>query len=160
EPLTFSANTTAIKAPHFVMYVQQYLENKYGDDFLKQKGLKVYTTLDYDLQTHVEQSIKDAEKTNLSYKANNTAAVVIDPTTGEILALVGSKDYFAKSYPAGCDQKASGSCLFDPQYDVATQGQRQPGSSFKPFVYATAFKEGYTPNTLLWDIKTEFNPNC
>ena len=160
EIITFSDNITPIKAPHFVMYVQQYLEDKYGVDFLQQKGLKVYTTLDWDLQSYAQQAIKDADKTNLKFKANNTALVVIDPKTGEILSLVGSKDYFAKSYPAGCDQKASGSCLFDPQYDVATTGQRQPGSSFKPFVYATAFKKGYTPNTILWDVKTEFNTNC
>ena len=84
--------------------------------------------------------------------------LLLDPKTGEILALIGSKDYFAKSYPAGCDDKAQDSCLFDPKYDVATMGQRQPGSSFKPFAYATAFKKGYTPNTVLWDVKTEFNP--
>ncbi|MFI5205530.1 MAG: transglycosylase domain-containing protein, partial [Candidatus Paceibacterales bacterium] len=160
ETVDFADNLTNIKAPHFVMYVQQYLEDKYGDDFLKQKGLKVYTTLDWDLQTATEQAIADAEKTNLAYKANNSAAVVIDPKTGEILSLVGSKDYFGKSYPTGCDQTTNGSCLFDPQFDVATMGQRQPGSSFKPFVYATAFKKGYTPNTILWDVKTEFNTNC
>ncbi len=160
EPLDFSQDITPIKAPHFVMYVKQYLEDKYGEDFLQQKGLKVTTTIDWDLQSYAEQAIKDAEKTNLSFKANNTALVIIDPTTGQILALVGSKDYFGKSYPTGCDQKASGSCLFDPKYDVATIGLRQPGSAFKPFVYATAFKKGYTPNTILWDAKTEFNPYC
>lgn len=160
ETLQFSPNQTPIKAPDFVMYVQQYLENKYGDDYLKEKGLKVYTTLDWNLQQEAEQAITAANATDLKYHANNAAAVVIDPTTGEILALVGSKDYFGTSYPAGCDDKGSNACLFDPEFDVATQGQRQPGSSFKPFVYATAFKEGYTPNTILWDVKTEFNPNC
>lgn len=160
EVLNFSDTTANIKAPHFVMYVKQYLEDKYGVDFLQQKGLKVYTTLDWDLQDYAEQVIKDADKTNSSFNANNAAMVVIDPKTGEILSLIGSKDYFAKSYPAGCDKKASGSCLFDPNYDVAAIGQRQPGSAFKPFVYATAFNKGYTPNTVLWDIKTEFNPAC
>ncbi|MBX4200677.1 penicillin-binding protein [Candidatus Parcubacteria bacterium] len=160
EVLKFSDRITPIKAPHFVMYIQQYLENKYGSDFLKEKGLKVYTTLDWDLQQHAEKVIQDADKSIKAYKANNAAAAVIDPKTGEILTLVGSKDYFAKSYPEGCDQKANGSCLFDPQFDVAIMGQRQPGSSFKPFVYATAFKQGYTPNTILWDVKTEFNTYC
>ncbi len=160
EELVFSGNTARIKAPFFVMYVQQYLENKYGNDFLKTHGLKVYTSLDWQLQDYVEQTIKDADKTNLSFSANNTASVVIDPHTGEILSLVGSKDYFGKSYPAGCDQKGPGKCLFDPNFDVATMGLRQPGSSFKPFVYAAAFKKGYTPNTILWDVKTEFNTNC
>ncbi len=158
--LNFSTIDTQIKAPHFVMYVQQYLENKYGDEYLKQKGLKVYTTIDWELQEYAQKVIKDADAPNMESKANNAALVVIDPKTGEILTLIGSKDYFAKSYPAGCDQNGSGKCLFDPQYDVATIGQRQPGSAFKPFVYATAFKKGYTSNTILWDVKTEFNTSC
>src|SRR3989344_1261739 len=160
EEIKFSETPLSIKAPHFVMYVQQYLEEKYGDTFLKEKGLKVYTSLDWDLQEYAEKVVKEADKTNIAFDANNTAVVVIDPDTGEILSLIGSKDYFGKSYPKGCDLKTSGSCVFDPKYDVATMGQRQPGSSFKPFVYATAFKKGYTPNTILWDVKTEFNANC
>jgi len=160
EVIVFSDNSASLKAPHFVIYVKQYLEEKYGEDFLKEKGLKVYTTLDWDLQNYAEQVVKEADKTNVQFDANNTSLVVIDPKNGEILSLIGSKDYFAKSYPEGCDGKASGSCLFDPKFNVATMGYRQPGSSFKPFVYATAFKEGYTPDTILWDTKTEFNPNC
>jgi len=160
EKINFSESTTSIKAPDFVMYVKKYLDNKYGEDYLKEKGLRIYTTLDWDIQQYAEQVIKDADKTNISKNANNAAMVVINPKTGEILALIGSKDYFAPPYPAGCDEKASGSCLFDPKYDVATMGQRQPGSSFKPFVYATALEKGYTPDTVLWDVKTEFNPNC
>ena len=160
ESLNFSDSLTPIKAPHFVMYIKQYLENKYGQDFLQQKGLKVYTTLDWELQNYTEEVVKEADKTNVKFDANNTAIVVIDPKTGEILSLIGSKDYFEDSYPKGCDEKASGSCLFDPKFDVATLGLRQPGSSFKPFVYATALKKGYTPDTILWDVKTEFNLNC
>lgn len=160
EKIAFSENTESIKAPDFVMYVKKYLDDKYGEDYLKEKGLRVYTTLNWDIQQYAEQVIKDSDATNLSKGANNAAMVVLDPKTGEILALIGSKDYFADPYPAGCDELAPGSCLFDPKYDVATMGQRQPGSSFKPFVYATAFKKGYTPDTILWDAKTEFNPNC
>ncbi len=160
EQINFSDNITPIKAPHFVMYIKQYLEEKYGQDELKEKGLKVYTTLDWDLQEYAEGVIREADKTNVQFNANNTAMVVIDPKTGEILSLIGSKDYFEKSYPKGCDTKASGSCLFDPKYDVATIGKRQPGSSFKPFVYATAFEKGYTPSTILWDVNTEFNASC
>ena len=160
EKIVFSANTIPIKAPDFVMYVKKYLDNKYGEDYLKEKGLRVYTSLNWDIQQYAEQVIKDADPVNMSKNANNAAMVVLDPKTGEILALVGSKDYFAPSYPAGCDEKTAGSCLFDPQYDVATMGQRQPGSSFKPFAYATAFEKGYTPDTILWDVKTEFNPEC
>ena len=160
EKLVFSENTESIKAPDFVMYVKKYLDDKYGEDYLKEKGLRVYTSLDWDTQQFAEQTIKDADATNKSKGANNAAMVVLNPKTGEILALVGSKDYFADPYPAGCDEKATPSCLFDPKYDVATMGQRQPGSSFKPFAYATAFGKGYTPNTILWDATTEFNPRC
>ena len=160
EKLEFSKSKTTIKAPDFVLYVKKYLDEKYGDDYLKEKGLRVYTTLDWDIQQYVEQVVKDADETNRSKNANNTAMVVINPKMGEILAIIGSKDYFADPYPEGCEEKASGNCLFDPKYDVATIGQRQPGSSFKPIAYATALKKGVTPNTVLWDVKTEFNPNC
>ena len=160
EKINFAAQTDSIKAPDFVMYVKKYLDDKYGEDYLKEKGLRVYTSLDYDLQQYAEQTIKNEDQALKNKGANNAATVVLDPKTGEILALVGSKDYFANPYPAGCDDKGPGSCLFDPKYDVATMGQRQPGSSFKPFVYATAFEKGYTPDTKLWDVTTEFNPNC
>lgn len=160
EKLVFAEQTISIKAPDFVLYVKKYLDDKYGSDYLKEKGLRVYTSLDYDLQKYAEQVIKDSDKTNRAKNSNNSALVVIDPKTGEILALIGSKDYFADPYPEGCDDLGPGNCLFDPKYDVATMGQRQPGSSFKPFVYATALKKGYTPNTVVWDVKTEFNPNC
>jgi len=160
EKIIFSENTESIKAPDFVMYVKKYLDDKYGEDYLKEKGLRVYTTLNWDIQQYAEQVIKNADQTNINKGANNAAMVVLDPRTGEILALIGSKDYFAKPYPTGCDEKTPESCLFDPKYDVATMGQRQPGSSFKPLAYATAFKKGYTANTILWDVKTEFNPKC
>ena len=154
EKLTFTKNTESIKAPDLVMYVRKYLDNKYGEDYLKEKGLRVYTTLNWEIQEYAEQVVKDADEYNKSKGANNTAMVVLNPKTGEILALLGSKDYFADPYPE------TGSVLFDPKYDVATIGHRQPGSAFKPFVYATAFEKGYTPNTILWDVKTEFNPSC
>lgn len=160
EKIIFSNSLASIKAPHFVIYIKQYLEDKYGEDFLKEKGLKVYTTLDWDLQNYAEQVVKEADKTNRQFDANNIALVVINPKNGEILSLIGSKDYFEKSYPKGCGEKLNSSCLFDPNFDVATIGKRQPGSAFKPFVYATAFKKGYTPDTILWDVKTEFNTNC
>lgn len=160
EKINFSESTASIRAPHFVMYIKKYLDEKYGEDYLKEKGLRVYTSLNWDLQQYAEEVIKNAEQTNMAKNANNTAMVVVDPKTGEVLTLVGSKNYDAKPYPEGCDEKPTGTCLFDPKYDVATIGQRQPGSAFKPLVYATAFKKGFTPDTVLWDVKTEFNPNC
>lgn len=159
EEIKFSDVRQTIKAPHFVLYVKNYLENEYGEDYLKEKGLKVYTSLDWEIQKSVEEAIDQKMGKDEGYNANNAAAVVLNPENGEILALVGSKNYFGKSYPEGCDSRA-GECLFDPYFDVATLGKRQPGSSFKPFVYATAFEKGYTPETVLWDVKTEFNPDC
>ncbi len=160
EKLVFAEILEPIKAPHFVMYIQKYLNEEYGEDFLKEKGLRVYTSLNWELQEYAEKTIRDAEEANKAKNANNTALVTLDPRTGEILALVGSKDYFKDPYPEGCEEKGPGSCLFEPKYDVATMGLRQPGSSFKPFVYASAFKKGFTPDTILWDTKTEFNPYC
>lgn len=160
EKIVFAEQTNSIKAPDFVLYVKKYLDEKYGEDYLKEKGLKVFTSLDWNLQEYAEQVVRDADETNKAKNANNSSLVVLDPKTGEILTLVGSKDYFADPYPAGCDEKGPGNCLFDPKYDVATMGARQPGSAFKPFVYATAFKKGFSPETVLWDVKTEFNPKC
>jgi 1A family penicillin-binding protein len=160
EKLTFAESTISIKAPDFVMYVKKYLEDKYGDDYLKEKGLRVYTTLDYDLQEYAEKVIKDSDQSLIAKNAYNAALVAVNPKNGQILALIGSKDYFADPYPKGCDEQGPNKCLFAPKYDVATIGERQPGSAFKPFVYATAFEKGYTPDTVVWDAKTEFNPNC
>jgi len=160
EKIAFNESTQSIKAPDFVMYVKKYLDDKYGEDYLKAKGLKVYTTLNWDIQQYAEQVIKDSNQTNINKGAYNAAMVVLDPRSGQILALIGSKDYFADPYPTGCDELGTAKCKFDPKYDVATMGQRQPGSSFKPFAYATAFGKGYTPDTVLWDATTEFNPSC
>ncbi|RPJ73292.1 MAG: hypothetical protein EHM20_12475, partial [Alphaproteobacteria bacterium] len=160
EKLVFAESTISIKAPDFVFYVKKYLEEKYGDDYLKEKGLKVYTTLDYDLQEYAESVVRDSNETLIAKGAYNAALVAIDPKTGQILALMGSKNWNADPYPAGCDELGPNECLFAPKYDVATIGERQPGSAFKPFVYATALEKGYTPDTILWDAKTEFNPTC
>lgn len=135
-----------IKAPHFVMYIKQYLEENYGDKFLKEGGLKVITTLDYEMQQKAEEivkrySIKNEKESN----AENGGLVTIDPKTGDLLVMVGSRDYF--------DQGIQGN------YNVTT-ARRQPGSSFKPFVYAKAFSLGYTPETVLFDAETQFSNRC
>ncbi len=143
-----------ISAPHFVMYVRDYLEKAYGSQMLEQGGLKVYTTLDWDMQQAAEQAVKDGSANNLKYGANNAALVAIDPKTGQILAMVGSKDYFGTPEPAGCISGKT--CKFEGNFNVAT-APRQPGSSFKPYVYLTAFEKGYTPETQLWDVDTNFS---
>lgn len=159
EKLTFAPQNLGIKAPHFVMYIKEYLEEKYGADYVEKGGLKVYTTLDWDLQQMAEQVVADGAKSNLQkYNAANAALTAIDPKTGQILVMVGSSDYFASSsLPVGCDPGKN--CQFEPNVNVTVR-DRQPGSSFKPFAYVTAFEKGYTADTVLFDLKTEFNPNC
>ncbi|MBU1137137.1 penicillin-binding protein [Patescibacteria group bacterium] len=140
EELTYSTPGD-LKAHHFVTMIQEYLEGKYGNDYadINMAGLKVYTTLDWDLQKTAEEAItKGVENNKLKYRATNAALVAIDPKTGQVLALVGSKNYQ------------------EDQFNVATSPNRQPGSSFKPFAYAAAFKKGYRPETVLFDLQTSF----
>ena len=160
EVLEFAEIRHPIKAPHFVLYVKKYLEEKYSNYFLKEKGLRVYTTLDWELQEEAEKIVKEGVRANQGYNAHNASLVAIDPQTGEILTMVGSADWkVTESYPEGCSDSEEG-CLFDPKFNIATLGERQPGSAFKPFAYAQALKKGFSPETVLWDVKTEFNPNC
>lgn len=152
EELIFAKPAT-IKAPYFTLqYIKTYLDNKYGQDFLRERGLKVYTSLDWELQEKAEEIVAQAVKANKSQNAHNASLIAINPQTGEILAMVGGAGYFDDPYPKSC---LSG-CKFDPQFNVATLGLRQPGSSFKPFVYATAFQKGFTPETKVIDEKTNF----
>ncbi len=138
---------SSMQAPHFVVMVKQYLEEKYGKDMVESGGLRVTTTLDAGLQTSAEDIVKQyADQNTTTYNASNAAAVAVDPKTGQILVMVGSKDYFDKN--------------IDGNFNVALSPNRQPGSSFKPFVYATAFTKGYTPDTVVFDVATEFNTNC
>lgn len=155
EELKFSQITSPISAPHFVLYVRDYLLAKYGESFLQRMGLKVYTSLDWELQELAEKAIKEGVEVNKNYRSYNASLVAIDPKTGEILAMVGSKDWFSEPEPKGCTPGLD--CLFEPKVNIATYRKgRQPGSAFKPFAYATAFKKGYTPDTILWDVETNF----
>lgn len=156
-------NTQSIKAPHFVFMVQDYLASRYGEDLTKTGGLKVITTLDWNLQQLAEKAVLDGAENNTKlYEGYNAALVAQDAKTGQILALVGSKDYFASSsLPANCAPGQN--CKFEPNFNVAVQGLRQPGSALKPFVYLTAFEKGYAPETVLFDVPTEFtsmNSDC
>jgi 1A family penicillin-binding protein len=154
EVLVF-AEPTEIEAPYFTLqYIKTYLDEKYGQEFLETKGLNIYTTLDWDLQKKAEDFIAEEIKINKSQNAYNAALVAIDPNNGEVLAMVGGVDYFGDPYPKNCISGKT--CKFDPQFNVATLGLRQPGSTFKPFVYATAFEKGYTPDTKIVDEKTNF----
>ncbi len=150
---------TGIVAPHFVIYIQDYLQEKYGDESLRAEGLKVITTLDKDLQEIAEDAVvAGVERDSELYGGENAALLAIDPQTGQILAMVGSKDYFGDPVPSGCTPGTN--CKFEGNFNVATQGLRQPGSALKPFVYLTAMQQGFTPDTVLWDVPTEFAPAC
>jgi len=158
EALELTQRYSAISAPHFVTMVRQYIEQKYGPTFVQQAGLRVTTTLDKTMQDAAEKAVTEqAESNRVGFNANNASLVAVDPNTGQILAMVGSKDYFGEPSPQDCISGKT--CLFDPQTNITTTLQ-QPGSSFKPFAYAAALQKGYTPNTIIYDITTEFNPNC
>ncbi len=138
--------TSGIIAPHFVFWIKDYLEQKYGSDLVDNGGLKVITTLDAGLQAQAEKTVKaGAIQNQKQWNGSNAALVAIDPKTGQILSMVGSRDYFDPT--------------IDGNFNVAT-ASRQPGSSFKPFIYATAFNEGFTPDTVLFDLPTEFQTTC
>ncbi len=137
----FKTKGASLNAPHFVQYVEKILEETYGQSAVEQGGLTVITTLDLDLQDKAQQIVTDEIAKVEKQHITNGAAVVIDPETGEILSMVGSKNFFAEDY--------------DGQVNVTTS-LRQPGSSFKPFTYVTAFKKGYSPATLLMDVPTTF----
>lgn len=147
EKVLFQPQATfGIRAPHFVMYVVDYLKEKYGESAIEDGGMRVITTLDYGLQEKGEEIAKRyGEQNSKTFKAENVSMVAIDPKSGDILAMIGSRNYF--------DDKIDGN------FNVAL-GHRQPGSSFKPFIYATAFKKGFTPDTVVFDVQTEFSSEC
>jgi len=148
-----------IQAPHFVIFIQDYLREKYGEDALRNDGFRVTTTLDKDLQKIAEEAVKTGVQRNSElYGGENGALLAMDPQTGQILAMVGSKDYFSDPVPDGCSPGKN--CKFEGNFNVATQGLRQPGSALKPFAYITAFQKGFTPETIIWDVPTEFAPAC
>jgi 1A family penicillin-binding protein len=142
QPLKLSPVRTDIKAPHFVMYVRDLLEQKYGRARLFQGGFRVYTTLDMKIQRAAEQSASEHIAKLKDHNAHNASVVAISPNSGEILAMVGSVDYWDKNI-AG-------------QVNMAT-ALRQPGSTLKPFTYAAAFNRGNVgPGSIVLDEPTQF----
>lgn len=141
-----SPQNGGLLAPHFVMMVKEYLVEKYGEDMVQNGGLKVYATLDWKMQQKAEEVIeKYGNRNEQLFRAGNEALVALNPKNGEILALVGSKNYY--------DIEKEGN------FNVIT-AFRQPGSAFKPIVYSVALDKGLTDKTILFDLKTEFNPYC
>ncbi len=145
EKIHFRAPTSNIVAPHFVMYVKSILSQKYGQKMLEQGGLEIHTSLDVYKQKIAEETVSKKAKENAEkHNASNAGLVSIDPKTGEILAMVGSKNYFSQE--------------IEGEFNVAT-ANRQPGSSLKPIVYASLFEKGFTPNTKVFDVVTNFSQN-
>ena len=147
EKVTFIPSMErGIRAPHFVMFIREQLAERYGEQELEEGGLRVTTTLDMDLQQKAEETVKEyAAQNEKQYNATNAALVALDPKTGQILAMVGSRDYFDVEH--------------EGNFNVVL-AKRQPGSAFKPFVYAAAFEAGYTPDTVVFDVPTQFSSYC
>ncbi len=142
KTMAFTDYKDTIVAAHFVMWIKQQLEDKYGKEFVEQGGLRVYTTLDSDFQKAAEDAIAEKIESNkTNYNATNAALVSVQPQTGQILAMVGSASFFDTE--------------IDGQVNMITS-YRAPGSAFKPFVYALAFLNQYTPATVLYDVSTSW----
>ncbi|MFC1810907.1 transglycosylase domain-containing protein, partial [Patescibacteria group bacterium] len=141
QNLELEKHITKIDAPHFVFLVIEQLEEKYGKEVVEQGGLQVYTTIDPELQEIAEIAVEEGAANNARFNATNASLVSIDPDNGQIVAMVGSKDYYDEE--------------IDGNVNIAT-AYRQPGSSFKPYVYAQAFYNRYSPGNIIYDVRTQF----
>ncbi len=142
EAKHFAEKHDNFPSPHFVMYVREQLVQKYGETLVQRGGLRVTTTLDLDLQQKADDAVRDGAKTLARVKASNASLVSIDPKTGQVLAMVGSIDYFDREH--------------EGNFNVAT-AQRQPGSAIKPIVYSSLFRDKWSPSSVIWDVKTDFS---
>lgn len=131
----------SIQAPHFVFYVKEKLVEEFGEQRVEEGGLQVYTTLDLNLQKEAEKIVLKGVSRARALNASNGALIAVDTTTGEILTMVGSADYFDTDNDGNVN---------------VTLSKRQPGSSFKPIVYAAGFRDKYNPAYTLWDVRTNF----
>ena len=143
DTMTFASGDASLRAPHFVAYIKELLIDRFGEKIVNAGGLTVTTTLDWSLQEASQLAVKEEVEKAKKLKVSNGAAVVLDPNTGEILAMVGSKDYAATD--------SSGL-----KFNVVTQGLRQPGSTLKPIIYAAALTRGYTASSMLMDVETKY----
>jgi penicillin-binding protein 1C len=145
ETYQFNPPDVQIRYPHWVTYVRSILEDQFDAQTIYRSGFSVYTTLDPSLQDEAERLVKQQVDSLAEYNANDGALVAMLPSTGEILAMVGSADFYNDA--------------IDGQVNMATSPTRQPGSSFKPITYIAAFEKGWTPATLIWDVPSEFPPS-
>jgi len=140
----FKTPEVQIRFPHWVNYVRAELEARYDPQTIFRSGFRVFTTLDPALQRQAENIVSEQIGALAEKQVSNGALVAIQPATGEILAMVGSADFYNED--------------IDGQVNMATSPTRQPGSSIKPLVYTAAFEKGWTPATLIWDVESEFPP--
>jgi membrane peptidoglycan carboxypeptidase len=152
EPLRFAEQEVPLNAPHFVFYVRDLVQERYGQQALFGGGLRITTTLDLDLQRMVQE--KAAERIGELQERNihNAAVVVMQPNTGQILSMVGSIDYNAVEATTTPGERGN---VLDGQVNVATR-ERQPGSALKPFTYLAAMEQGMNPESVIWDVPTDF----
>lgn len=140
QQIHFDRKKANFSAPHFIFYIKDQLDRELANNSLYHKGLIIRSTLDLQLQREIEKIVKDEIKNTQGLNINNAAVIVIDPKTGDLLAMVGSVDFNNEEFGK-----------FN-----ASLGLRQPGSALKPFTYAVALQNGYTPSTLIMDTQTEF----
>lgn len=144
ENYTFVYKVNNLVYPHWVTYIRQMLEEQYDSQTIYHSGFQVYTTLDPTLQKQAEDIVRQQVDSLADKHVTDGALVAIDPKTGEILAMVGSADFY--------NEEIAG------QVNMAIS-PRQPGSAFKPLTYALAFEKGWTPSTLIWDVPSDFPPS-
>lgn len=142
ENYQFYQNKSLVISPHFVLWVKDMLSEKYGEDLVEGGGLKVTTTLDLELQKKVEEIVADEVSKAAKLGVSNGAAVVLDPVNGQVLAMVGSRDYYSKDT--------------DGMFNVVTNSLRQPGSAIKPITYLVGLKKGFTAASMIMDVPVTF----
>jgi len=152
QPLRFVEQEVPLNAPHFVFYVRDLLLETYGDEILNGGGLRITTTLDLDMQRMVQQKAYERITELKERNIHNAAVVVMQPHSGQVLSMVGSIDYNAVEATSSPDERGN---VLDGQVNVATR-ERQPGSALKPFTFLSAMERGATPETVWWDVPTEF----
>ncbi len=144
ENYTFTQRPVNMTFPHWVNFIRMQIESQFEPQTIYRSGFRIYTTLDPDLQNYAQSAVKSQVDKLVENGATDGALVAIRPNTGEILAMVGSADFY--------NEDISG------QVNMAIS-PRQPGSSIKPLTYTAAFEKGWTPSTLIWDVPSEFPPS-
>lgn len=157
EKMDFKPSAAIFKAPHFVFYVKDELISLFGEDVVESGGLYVKTSLDLDVQENAERIMAKILDLESKYGVGNASEVILDTKTGQILTMIGSKNYFGKPEPEGCQTATAGpkGCKFDPYFNVSN-ATRQPGSAIKPVTYAGLLERGFTPAFPFLDVPTTF----